>query len=237
MGRAANSVALTVVKGLQRGSQRRKLTGIWPVGNGMCSFDKHFYFHDDDMPHADQFVFEMKVTTERIGSGDDLSREAMTRKRMLLYKHDDDLRQEAFATQFVAVCGSMLRVSGFDMKLLSFQCVPVGTRRGFVEWVPGSVPLSEICHPMVGSTCLGENEWPDVSDMKFPSMLSKGVTKYVSLRRLGGQQNGTFRRLSGRQHGGDAGSFSNNPVQDYLRSVAYDDKAPYMIRKVVILHT
>ncbi|GKY94645.1 hypothetical protein MPSEU_000430000 [Mayamaea pseudoterrestris] len=157
---------------------------------------------------------------------------------MLLYKHDDDLWQEAFATQFVTVCGSMLRASGLDMKLLSFQCVPVGTRRGFVERVPGSVPLSEICHPMVGSSCLGKNEWPDVLDMKFPSMLSKGgVAKYESLRRLGGQQNGTFRRLSGRQHGGDAGSFSNIPDQDYLRSDAYDDKAPYMIRKDVILHT
>jgi phosphatidylinositol 3-kinase len=181
---------------------------------------------------------EVKITTESIGFGGegDASREALTRKRMLLYKHDDDLRQEAFAVQFINTCDAILKASGLDMKLLSFQCIPVGARRGFVEWVPGSVPLSEICQPVNSTATTPVNsERPSIIDTKYQSTPSKaGLTKYESLRRLGGQQNGTFRQKSGQPNVGQQGSFANNPIQDYLRSVAFDPTAPYMIRKNVM---
>lgn len=109
-------------------------------------------------------------------------------KRMLLYKHDDDIRQELFAVEFIRNCDRLLRANGLDLELLTFSCIPVGTKRGFVEWVPGSVPLSEI-----------------VSNER----------KYNSMRQL---------------PSGDSG----NPIQDYLRSVAFDKDAPYLIRPSVL---
>jgi len=149
------------------------------------------------------------------------------RQRMLLYKHDDDLRQEAFAIQFIKVSDSILKASGLDLKLLTFGCVPVGVRRGFIEWVPGSVPLSEICQPFAGSI-LGESsgrrdrQRQSVENTEDPlSMIAKaGLKKYGSLRRIGRKQKE-----------GPRGSFANNPIQDFLRSVAYDSDAPYLIKR------
>jgi phosphatidylinositol kinase/protein kinase (PI-3 family) len=162
---------------------------------------------------------------------DDPTNGMHSRKRMLLYKHDDDLRQEAFAVQFIKTCDDILKASGLNMKLLTFQCIPVGTRRGFVEWVPGSVPLSEICQPFAGSL-LADNRRDFSDNDSAPSMVAKaGLTKYQSLRRL--QKNESLRRLSGTR-AAVRGSMANNPVQDYLRSVAYDADAPYLIRKDVM---
>ncbi|EEC45537.1 predicted protein, partial [Phaeodactylum tricornutum CCAP 1055/1] len=92
---------------------------------------------------------------------------------MLLYKHDDDLRQEAFAVQFIRTCDRILKASGLDMKLLTFECIPVGTNRGFVEWVPGSIALT-------------------------------------------------------------TARFASNPIQEYLRGVAYDKTAPYFVCRDVM---
>jgi phosphatidylinositol 3-kinase len=195
---------------------------------------------------AESVELQLKVTTETIGftdyPGPDGGR--LSRKRMLLYKHDDDLRQEAFAVQCVKTCDSILKASGLDLKLLTFQCVPVGTRRGFVEWIPGSVSLSELCEPFAGSILgaaaagvTGDQQKRSSSDMNYPSIFSKaGLSKYESLRRLGGQQNDSLRRLGGKNFNnpGTRGSFHNNPIQDYLRGVAYDPTAPYLIRKDVM---
>ena len=118
-------------------------------------------------------------------------------KRLLLYKHDDDLRQEAFAVQYLRICDQLLQANGLDLHLLTFNVVPVGTRRGFVEWVHGSIPLSELC----------ESWMPEE-----PSMIRKaGLTKYESIR-----------------------SGSPNPIQDYLRSCAFDAQAPYWINRNVM---
>ena len=174
-------------------------------------FDESGFLPDD---YKATVTLEVKVTTECV---DFDQVDGFSRKRMLLYKHDDDLRQEAFAVQFIRTCDRILRATGLDMKLLTFQCVPVGTRRGFVEWVPGSVPLSEVCQPFLGSIL----------------ETTGGLTKYESLRRLGGQQSESFQRLAGGQTG-KRGTFANNPVADYLRSVAYDPEAPYLIRRDVM---
>ena len=186
---------------------------------------------------TDKVELVLRVTTESVGF-DDPKTGNMFRKRMLLYKHDDDLRQEAFAVQFIRTCDDMLKASGLDMKLLTFQCIPVGTRRGFVEWVPGSVPMSEICQPFAGSILAEplERMSSPAEETASPSMFSKaGLTKYESLRRLGGQQTESLKNLGGRSTRKEPrGSFANNPVQDYLRSVAYDADAPYMIRRDVM---
>jgi phosphatidylinositol kinase/protein kinase (PI-3 family) len=196
-----------------------------------------------DQEHGQQnngMELELEVSTEFVDFGD-ASNGDFSRKRMLLYKHDDDLRQEDFAVQFIRTCDNILKASGLDMKLLTFQCIPVGTRRGFVEWVPGSVPLSEVCQPFLDSFLESADNKATASDddRNSPSMFAKaGLTKYESLFRLGGSlQNESLRRLAGAATSTafeKPGSFANNPVQDYLRSVAYAENAPYLIRRDVM---
>ncbi len=57
-----------------------------------------------------------------------ISHESQPRKRLLLYKHGDDLRQELLAIQFIEKCNQILLSSGLDLKLKTFSCQPVGNR-------------------------------------------------------------------------------------------------------------
>ena len=206
-------------------------TDVWPMNSENNSFDDHGEPPSEMLSKSGQLELELKVTTECI-EFDSSDSGSHSRKRMLLYKHDDDLRQEAFAVQFIRTCDHILKASGLDMMLLTFQCIPVGTRRGFVEWVPGSVPLSEICHPFGGSL-FGDNRHDVADDDSAPSTLAKaGLTKYESLRRLQ-VVNDPLHRLAGSKSA-ESGSMANNPIQDYLRSVAFERNAPYMIRKEVM---
>jgi Phosphatidylinositol 3- and 4-kinase len=211
-------------------STKKITTDVWPINAAACQFDDHGDLPEEAVGRIGRMQLEVRVTTESVEFVD-VSNGDQSRKRMLLYKHDDDLRQEAFAIQFIKTCGDILKVSGLDMKLLTFQCIPVGARRGFVEWVPGSVPLSEICHPF--SSILPSKSPAD--GRESPPMLSKaGLSKYESLRRLGGQQNESLRRLATGTKAGARGSIANDPIQDYLRSVAFDAGAPYLIRRDVM---
>jgi phosphatidylinositol 3-kinase len=148
---------------------------------------------------------------------------------MLLYKHDDDLRQELFAIEFIKTCDALLKASGLDLNLVSFRCIPVGAKQGFIEWVPGSVPLSDICKPhgeplsrdvSVESDFDRKKGLPEVQHV-LSEVAKAGLTKYHSLRQLEPCR-------------AERGSLSNNPIQDFLRSVAYDSNAPYLIRKDVM---
>lgn len=174
---------------------------------------------------------ELNVRVEHIDFVDQ-SLGKFSRKRMLLYKHDEDLRQEGFAVQFIRTCDNILRAAGLDMKILTFKCIPVGTKRGFVEWVPGSVPLSEICQPFFDS--LLENGFIPDTAHNSPSMVARaGLTKYESLSRVGSANGDSLRLLTGSSHG-NSGPRVWNPVQDYLRSVAYDGESPYLVRRSVM---
>ena len=150
-------------------------------------------------------------------------KESSSRKRSLLYKHDDDVEQEMFAIEFVKSCDKILKSCGLDLKLLTFGCIPVGKRRGFIEWVPGSVPLSEICQPFANSIIGRRSDLSVSSDAtkdEISSVARAGLTKYESLHRLHSESRKE--------------AMSNNPIQDYLRSFAYDKADPYMIRKDVM---
>ena len=202
-------------------------------------------------PTGGSLDLEMMISTE-IVEFDEESSGTLARKRMLLYKHDDDLRQEVFAVEFIRTCDKILKATGLDMKLLTFQCTPVGTKRGFVEWVPGSVPLSEICQPFFDSF-LDNNTNRDSSQTSpsifarafldnntnwdaaqtSPSMFAKaGLTKFESLSRIG-NNHGSISRFTGSKHG-NSGFGLSNPIQDYLRSMAYDAQAPYLVRRSVM---
>jgi Phosphatidylinositol 3- and 4-kinase len=244
-------------------SSTKKVTAhVWPMSAASCKFDNHGDIADEAINNTvNKMQLEMRITTESLeydsnddsNNGDDVeSSLSTTRKRMLLYKHDDDLRQEAFAIHFIKTCGDLLKSSGLDLKLLTYQCIPVGTRRGFVEWVPGSAPLSEICHPFSSSNAsrvYAATNKPSTSRSKSAELLvsqennvqssispqfRNGPSKYGSLRRLGGQPNEKLRRLAIGSKAGPRGSIANDPIQDYLRSVAYDANAPYLIRRDVM---
>jgi Phosphatidylinositol 3- and 4-kinase len=219
-------------------STKRIRTHVWPMSAAACSFDHQGDLCDDSMTAADRMEIELRITTESLELDD--CEETFPRKRMLLYKHDDDLRQEAFAIHFIQTCSDILKQSGLDMKLLTFQCIPVGTRRGFVEWVPGSVPLSEICHAFQSSRVTRISSTLSATVDDFQESISpspqyrNGPSKYGSLRRLGGQPNERLRRLARGRTAGPRGSLANDPIQEYFRSVAYDAKSPYMIRRDVM---
>jgi phosphatidylinositol 3-kinase len=147
-------------------------------------------------------------------------------KSLLLYKHGDDLRQELLAIQFIERCNDILKASGLDLKLKTFRCLPVGAQKGFIEWVKGTVPLSELCKTSSSSQS-GSN--PDSSaDSKHrssanlsdePQPQRRSWCKYKSLRGLPQKSNG---------------SIIENPIQDFLRSAAFDEAAPYFVKKDVM---
>ena len=240
-------------------STKKVTTHVWPMSAASCKFDNHGDIADESINNTDnKLQLEVRITTESlefdnpddINHGDDHESSASTtRKRMLLYKHDDDLRQETFAIHFIKTCGDLLKSSGLDLKLLTYQCIPVGTRRGFVEWVPGSAPLSEICHPFnsSNSTRLSSTATRSAASRSKSSdglisqeknvqspQFRNGPSKYGSLRRLGGQPNEKLRRLAIGSKAGPRGSIANDPIQDFLRSVAFDANAPYLIRRDVM---
>lgn len=155
------------------------------------------------------------------------------KKRMLLFKHDDDLRQEMFAIEFIRTCDDIFKACGLDLKLLTFRCIPVGKRRGFIEWVNGSVPLSEICQPFAGSIL--DTKTKDApsrtvraaqdtnSEEGVLSAVAKaGLSKYVPLHRF---TNGSSRKKMQPEE------CTVNPIQEYLRAFAFASSDPFMIRK------
>jgi hypothetical protein len=217
----------------QRSSTTRKAktftcyANIIDPGHDTQVFDDQGDLFDSN---RESIELELKVTVKTVNF-EESGQGRFGRKRMLLYKHDDDLRQEAFAVQFIRTCDRILKASGLDMKLLTFECIPVGTNRGFVEWVPGSVALSEICQPFAGSI-LGDNPGSIVDEKSSSSLpVQAGLTKYESLRRLGGQQNQSLRSLGGKSA---TARFASNPIQEYLRGVAYDKTAPYFVCRDVM---
>ena len=122
------------------------------------------------------------------------------------------------------------------------------TQKGFIEWVRGTIPLSELCktsgssHPgsnvgidsrqssrtKEGTTTEGEavgysmdldesSSGQEVADSLPPQ--NHRWFKYQSLTGLRQKLNG---------------SICDNPIQDFLRSAAYDESAPFMIKKDVM---
>jgi phosphatidylinositol 3-kinase len=224
------------------------------------------------MQESEQLVVELRITSKLVP--------ASVQKRSLLYKHDDDLRQELFAIEFIKLCDRILRACGLDLKMLTFECVPVSKNRGFIEWVDGSVPLSEICQQpfsnpgdlstpifLGGATKNGKNgtasctaptkvkprldydncDSDDDDDQTLSSVVRAGLTKYESLRRVEAAVAGisaipiSNRTSSGRKLADNSVSslssvkyVVSNPIQDFLRSFAYNENDPYQIQRVVM---
>ncbi len=184
----------------------------------------------------------MEVVTESIPLCHSTHHGNLNQKRMLLYKHDEDMRQEMLAIQFLEICDHILQSSGLNLKFKKYKCIAVGENKGFIEWVPGAISLSELCKPMGKmsvrqSTDKNRNRKksgnsPDLnssghgSDMSEAFVRTGAWCKHESLRSI--RQD--VRRTS--NHG--IGLSGNNPIQDFLRNNAYDPDAPYFIRTDVM---
>ncbi len=143
------------------------------------------------------------------------------------------------ATQFVDVCDRILKASGLDLKLKKYKCIPVGEKKGFIEWVPGAFSLSELCKPMGSS--LHENGMRSkaaISTSSDSDPSSDGEAPNSAFIRTGGWcQFESLRSLrhtvkSVGKHG--IGLSGNNPIQEFFRSNFYDENAPYLIQKEVM---
>jgi Phosphatidylinositol 3- and 4-kinase len=223
---------------------------LWSIKSAETTFDDHGVLPVSitSCDSEGRMLLEMEISTELIEFDDDNTIEnlTLTRKRMLLYKHHEDIRQEAFAVQFITACDDLLKASGLDMKLLTFQCIPVGAKRGFIEWVPGSIPLSEICRQTssADSGIGAANNASDFDEEKrtnsngfdtHTALTMIGASKYYSLQKLGSQPyDKMIQRFKPAGLQGERGSIANEPIQDYLRSIAFDSLAPYLIRKDVM---
>jgi phosphatidylinositol 3-kinase len=162
-----------------------------------------------------------------------------------------------FAIEFVKACDNILKSCGLDLKMLTFDCIPVGKNKGFIEWVHGCVPLSEIFQAtsLFGrkksansisssnkvspafespSTIADTNS---ARDGRLSSVARAGISSYESLQKMtsglaagvgGGSKN---IKTSNSSDESSKQELISNPIQDYLRSFAYDANSPYMIRK------
>lgn len=193
-------------------------------------FNEHGDIPDGISRVPEQLELELKIQTETISF--DQQGANFSKKRMLLYKHDDDLRQEMFAIQFINTCSALLKTSGLDLKLLTFRSISVGHNRGFIEWIPGSLPLSDICKPstrsIIGSRSPREECEKNVESCNEVDSRSEaaqaGLVKYQSLHQQSNSTNRAHRE----------NCLENNPIQDFLRGAAYDAKAPYFINHEVM---
>jgi phosphatidylinositol 3-kinase len=137
------------------------------------------------------------------------------------------------------------------MKMLVFRSIPVGRRRGFIEWVQGSVPLSEICQPFAGSIFARKDKGKkkeiviepikesnqehddDSDDDTLSSVAKAGLAKYESLRRVTVDIQRSLPEPK-RESKGNGPNPPNNPIQEFLRSFAYDPDGPYKIKRNVM---
>lgn len=64
--------------------------------------------------------------------------------KYLLFKHDDDLRQDALVIQMFRMMNEVLVTNGLDLGMQFYDVLPTGPREGFVEWLVGAVPLAVV---------------------------------------------------------------------------------------------
>ncbi len=222
--------------------------------NTYKDFNEHGDLLEKDLPESMEFIeIELQITTKILET-------KSSKRRSLLYKHDDDVRQEMFAIEFIKACDRIFRSCGLDMKMLIYGCISVGKRRGFMEWIHGSTQLSEICQPFAGSILAksrdnkersksisienalssetiedgdGCDDDDDNDDNATLSSVAKsGMTKYESLNRLRKESKPSTKQPN---TGADyVLPNNNNPIQDFLRSLAYDPESSYKIKREVM---
>jgi len=203
----------------------------------------------DQHGEADEWDADEAVELQLHITGEILSTHEEPQKRLLLYKHGDDLRQELLAIQFIERCNQMLMASGLDLKLKTFRCLPVGAMKGFIEWVSGTVSLSELCQP-TGNSSPGSRSGSRTGSRAGSSWSNGGPTESKDALDLSSSRptegvdlpDGSqvchrgwckYQLVRGLRQKIDS-MFVENPIQDFLRSAAYDECAPYFVKKDVM---
>jgi len=225
-------------------------TNVWAY-DSQTEFDQSGELPANPSMVPQKLSVEIEVTTEAVPmcQASTSNVNGLHHRRMLLYKHDEDMRQEMLAIQFLGACDNILKASGLDLKLKKYKCMPVGENKGFIEWVPGALSLSELCKPMgqsdndfsmsrknhktptkapiIDLATLSDNGDDRASEEKSKAFVrTGGWCKYESLRAL--RQNPKTVARDGTGLSGD------NPIQDFLRSNAFNYDAPYFIQKDVM---
>lgn len=141
---------------------------------------------------------------------------------------------------YILLCPSLCPLVN-NLNALVTTCIS-RTIQGFIEWVRGTVPLSELCKALgpshqnsnngvdsrqssrsrdaeVEGRCRSLEEGSSHQCADKASAQCHRWFKYQSLRGLSQKYNG---------------SVVENPIQDFLRSSAFDVAAPYFVRKDVM---
>jgi phosphatidylinositol kinase/protein kinase (PI-3 family) len=178
----------------------------------------------------------------------------------LLYKHGDDLRQEMLALQFIREVDSILKSCGLDMHIKTFGCCPVASNRGFIEWMTGCVPLSKICDPDLYEYAHDFNDSLDHKKIGKPDALMLNADYLMDIATSFGSSATLPANNAPKNRGGDnqvkadkgwlkhqfltrpitcsatkqSLASSVNPIQDFLRSSAYDSSSPFLINRNIM---
>ena len=62
----------------------------------------------------------------------------------LIYKRGDDLRQDQLVLQMISLMDRLLKRENFDLRITAYQVLPTSANDGLIEFVPFSLPLSQV---------------------------------------------------------------------------------------------
>jgi len=62
----------------------------------------------------------------------------------LIYKHGDDLRQDQLVLQMISLMDRLLKQEHLDLRITPYQVLPTSPNAGLIEFVPASLPLSQV---------------------------------------------------------------------------------------------
>ncbi len=62
----------------------------------------------------------------------------------MLYKREDDLRQDQCVINIIDVIDKILKSDNLDLSITAYKVLTVGNREGIIEWVEGAQPLSSV---------------------------------------------------------------------------------------------
>lgn len=65
-------------------------------------------------------------------------------KLSLIYKRGDDLRQDQLVLQLISLMDRLLKKEHLDLRIIAYHVLPTSASDGLIEFVPSSMPMSQI---------------------------------------------------------------------------------------------
>lgn len=164
--------------------------------NGIDQFHQNGEVTRDLIHDVDnEMELQIRITLEKAHLSNRTNEDPLAGKCSLLYKHDDDMLQELFATEFVQILRENFEVVWFGSHTIDLRCIPVGRPRRFMRWIQGAVPISEIRpgsildgnkkdlgRPSITNGTIDQNSQSKEDPMS--SVTKTGLAKYESLWRI-----------------------------------------------------